>query len=227
MHGNHDRKLAPPLTLFAIHCLIVGAVGWLLLGGGLTVLSERFLVGFRPGALDRRIALVFLAAMYLLRFAITGFVLLPRRMPWSEVGTVGPWLAIVHLTFALLGGTNSAPMGIFAMLGLVLYAAGSYLNSASEWNRQQWKKRSENRGKLYTEGFYRICMHPNYLGDVLLFTGFAMVTGRIWSFLIPIFMTLTFAFVHIPSLDTYLAERYGEQFDVYARRTRRLFPGIW
>jgi protein-S-isoprenylcysteine O-methyltransferase Ste14 len=219
--------MAPPLTLTAIHCLIVGTVGWLLLGGGLTVLSERLLLGFTPGALDRRIALVVLSAIYLHRFTITVFGLLPRKMPWIEVGTVGPWLGIVHLSFALAGGTNPAPMGIVAILGLVLYVLGSYLNTASEWNRQRWKKRSENKGKLYTEGFYKICMHPNYLGDVLLFTGFAMVTGRIWVFLVPFLMTLTFAFVHIPNLDTYLAERYGEQFDAYAKRTRRLFPGVW
>jgi steroid 5-alpha reductase family enzyme len=202
-------------------------VGWLLIGNGLKPVHDLLPFDLDPGSLDRRVALFALAVVYLVRFALTGFVLLPRRMPWSEVGAVGPWLVIVHLAFALLGGTNEAPLDTFALWGLLLYAVGSWLNTASEWNRQRWKAHPANQGKLYTEGLYGICMHPNYLGDVVLFAGFAMVTGRIWAFLVPILMALTFVFVHVPNLDAYLAKRYGEQFEVYERGTRRLFPGIW
>jgi protein-S-isoprenylcysteine O-methyltransferase Ste14 len=70
-------------------------------------------------------------------------------------------------------------------------------------------------------------MHINYLGDVLLFTGFAMAAGRWAASLVPVLMALTFVFVHVPMLDAYLAERYGTEFRAWAEHTRRLIPGIW
>ena len=42
-----------------------------------------------------------------------------------------------------------------------------------------------------------------------------------------VLMLLMFMFVHIPPLDQYLAERYGEEFEAYRARTRRLIPFVW
>lgn len=227
MHGNHDRVLGPPATLFAIHGAVVALVAWLLFRGVPAFLDGRIPFDPSSGALSRRIVLLGCALIYLARFAVTGLVLLPRKMDWHEVAAVGPFLAVVHLALALLGGTNAEPIGSFVFVGGTLYLFGSYLNTASEWGRQRWKSHPEHSEKLYTAGFYRWCMHPNYLGDVLLFTGYALVTGRAWALLVPLVMALSFAFVHIPALDSYLALRYGEAFERYAARTRRLFPGFW
>ncbi|MGH8880780.1 MAG: DUF1295 domain-containing protein, partial [Stackebrandtia sp.] len=91
----------------------------------------------------------------------------------------------------------------------------------------RFKARPENRGKLYTRGLFRYSMHPNYLGDVTLFTGFALVTGSLWALAIPVIMAAMFIFINIPMLDKYLAERYGSAFDEYAGRTAKLFPFVY
>lgn len=227
MHGNHELNRGAATALFLAHALVVGGVVWLLLGGGLAYLDGHLPMDLSVGDELRRWTIVGLSTLYLLRFSLTGFVLLPRRMGWNEAAVVGLWVGFIHFTFALGGGTNPSPMGSVSLAGLVLYIFGSFLNTASEWQRQDFKNRTENQGRLYVHGFYRWCMHPNYLGDVILFTGFALVTGRAWALWVPAAMTLSFVFVHIPMLDQYLADRYGEDFRHYAGRTGRLFPGIW
>ncbi len=141
--------------------------------------------------------------------------------------TISLWLFVIHSAFALLGGANPVGTGAATPVGVALYAFGSYLNTGSEYGRDTWKRRAENSGCLYTEGLFRFSRHINYLGDLILFSGFAMITGRAWSFLIPLLMLGGFVFINIPTLDGYLARKYGADFDRYAARTRKLIPWIY
>ena len=38
---------------------------------------------------------------------------------------------------------------------------------------------------------------------------------------------LLFMYMHIPPLNEYLAGRYGEEFEAYRAKTRRLVPFVW
>ncbi len=221
MHGEHAKSTAQKTVLLAGQGVAVGVVAWLLFLGGLQVFSVT------PGDPSRRILLLACSSVYLLRFLLTSLVLIKRQMDWAEVGMVLPWLWIIHLSMAFLGGTNPEPVGIVSMVGVVLYVVGSCLNSASELQRFVWKQRPENKGKLYTQGLFRYSMHVNYLGDALLFTGFALVTGSAWALIIPLITTAGFLGVHIPTLDKYLRQRYGTQFDDYAAKTKKLVPFVY
>lgn len=145
-------------------------------------------------------------------------------MGWLEAGIISIWVYVVHLGFALLGGTNIASIGIETFVGAILYVAGSYLNTASEYSRHLWKQQPENQGKLYTRGLFRYSMHINYFGDEILFAGFAMVTGSVWALLVPALMAVSFVGINIPMLDDYLKNRYGSEFVVYAKQTKRFVP---
>jgi protein-S-isoprenylcysteine O-methyltransferase Ste14 len=70
----------------------------------------------------------------------------------------------------------------------------------------------------------RYTRHPNYLGDVISFTGLCLISGRWLTGLIPLIMLAGFIFANIPLLDSHLHEHYGAEFDQYATRTRKLIP---
>jgi steroid 5-alpha reductase family enzyme len=113
------------------------------------------------------------------------------------------------------------------LLALVVYLAGSYFNTGSELGRYIWKQHPGHQGQLYTGGLFAYAVHINYFGDVLLFSGFALLTHRLIAFVIPLFMLCLFVFVNIPLLDAHLKQHYGPAFDAYARRTRKLIPFIY
>ncbi|MGB7496481.1 MAG: DUF1295 domain-containing protein [Candidatus Acidiferrum sp.] len=89
-----------------------------------------------------------------------------------------------------------------------------------------WRKIRATQANCTLGGLFRYSRHINYFGDELLFTGYALIAGSFWSFLIPALMAFGFAFVNIPMLD-YLKKKYGEQFETYALRTKRFVPYIY
>jgi steroid 5-alpha reductase family enzyme len=167
------------------------------------------------------------AVVYLLRFTLSTVYLLRREVDWSEVAMVAPWLALLHGALAWIGGTNPTPLSPGAGIGLVLFAVGTLMGPLSEWARYRWKQVPEHRGHLYTGSLFQYTRHPNYLADVVLFTGYALVTDRAMALVFPLLVLVGFVFVHIPTLDRYLAERYGAEFRSYEGRTARLIPGLW
>lgn len=139
---------------------------------------------------------------------------------------VGAWLACIYLLFAIAGGTNPVQLSASVGLGAVLFLAGSWMNSYAEYGRHRWKQRPENRGRLYTLGLFRYSSHPNYLGDVISFTGICLISGRWVCVFIPTIMLLGL-FVNIPMLDSHLHCHYSAAFDEYAARTSKLIPFVY
>jgi len=108
-----------------------------------------------------------------------------------------------------------------------IYFLGSFINTYSEYLRYNWKSNPKNRGHIYRCGLFKYSMHINYFGDVLLFFGFSILTGRYWTLIIPIGMLLNFMIFIIPSLDSYLSQKYGDEFVDYSRNTKKLIPFIY
>jgi len=219
MHGEYNKSTAQKSVLSVGHAIAVGLVVWLLLAGGLTSF------GLGTGDAPRRELLAVASVLYLVRFLFTTFLFVRRSMQWSEVGVVLPWLAIIHLVYALLGGANPSPVGVWGTVGIALYLVGSFLNTVSELQRLQWKKR--NRGKLYTGGLFRLSRHVNYFGDFVLFTGFAILTDSLWCFTIPALMTAMFLFEHAPRLEKYLESKYGGDFREWSSNTAMFVPYLY
>jgi protein-S-isoprenylcysteine O-methyltransferase Ste14 len=63
--------------------------------------------------------------------------------------------------------------------------------------------------------------------DLLVFGGFGLLTRQPWTGVVPLAMAVNFALVIIPAHDAYLAERYGREFEAYARRTKKLIPFVY
>lgn len=167
------------------------------------------------------------SVVYVLRVLITTYVTVQRRVTYAEAALVGGWMFVIHATMGVVASHVPGPLDGWTVAGVVLYLFGSWMNSYSELQRRAWKARPENVGHLYTRGLFRWCRHPNYLGDTLLFTGFAAATGSWVALVIPAIMALGFVFAAIPALDRRLKAHYGQEFDQWAAHTRRYIPLVW
>jgi protein-S-isoprenylcysteine O-methyltransferase Ste14 len=225
VYGQKSPSLPQKTFMVANHVVALILMAWLLFGGGIELVGARW--GWSAGDQTRRVLLMACAVVYFVRLLGTLFVFIKRKVPWSEALTIVVWIYLVYAVFVATGGTNPRPVDGVTVLGLVLFLLGSAINSGSEYMRHVWKMRPENAGKLYTGGPFRYCRHPNYFGDIVLFTGFAVVAGRPLSFIIPALMVVFFAVFNVPALDKYLAQHYGQAFDEYARKTKRLIPFIY
>lgn len=215
---THDRSFPNKLTFAGLHVIIVGLC-----------LGLAFGVDW-PDPIRAKL-LAGCAILYFLRHVVTLFVLLKRKVEMSEALGLAGFMALFEIGFLLLGAGllrgEAIPVGPIDGLALFLVALGSYLNTGSELQRLKWKALPTSKGHCYTGGLFRYAAHINYFGDVVLFTGWAMLTVSLWAFAIPVFMAAGFIFFHIPALDTYLSQRYGAEFDAYAARTAKLVPFLY
>jgi protein-S-isoprenylcysteine O-methyltransferase Ste14 len=213
------------LTLAVAAC--VGVAWWVLSGRGIEWTGAEFGRSWQPGDEVRRLCLGIALTIYFVRLLFTQFVFLKRALSWGEACTIAPWVLLIYLTIAFAGGSDSAPFAAGSIAGCVLFVAGSWLNSYAEYARHEWKEHPQNRGHLYTLGSFRYSRHPNYLGDLISFSGLCLIAGRWPAIVIPSIMLAGFVFVNIPMLDAHLREHYGAEFDAWAARTPKLIPFIY
>ena len=175
----------------------------------------------------RRILIASCLIIYFVRLQVTVWVFQMRKWTWLETITITVLMSFVLYAFARAGGNSKQAVGFVEVIGILLYLSGSYLNTQSEYHRHVWKLKAENRGRLYTKGLFSLSLHINYFGDIILFTGLAMVTHSLSILVIPLIMTVNFIFNIIPSLDRYLEKKYKDEFRDYARKTKKFIPLLY
>ena len=227
MYGFTGASKAQRVALAILLACCAAVAWWLLFGGGIATVGGWFGREWPAGDLARRECLAAAFAIYFVRVLFTEFVFLKRGVSWNEVFSIAPWVLFIFVLLAFAAGTNSAAFSGAGIAGVALFVAGSWMNSYAEYQRHAWKQRPENRGRLYTAGLFRYSRHPNYLGDLISFSGVCLVSGRWFTVVVPALMLCGFVFVNIPVLDAHLREHYGSAFDDYARKTRKLLPFVY
>ena len=179
------------------------------------------------GDLVRRILIASCLIIYFVRLQGTIWIFQKRKWTWLETMTITVLMSFVLYVFAKVGGNNKQVVGVVELIGIVLYLSGSYINTHSEYLRHVWKLKEENRGRLYTKGLFSLSMHINYFGDIVLFTGLALITHSLSMLVIPLIMGVNFVFNIIPSLDRYLEKKYTDEFRNYSKKTKKFIPLIY
>ncbi len=221
---KHQASGAEKATFLSLHLVVVALCAAL-------VAAAHVDVGVLLPDRQRAYLLLACAALYWGRHAITLFYLLQRKVGWSEVVGLLGFIASFEIGLLLLGAgafrDHAIALNSLDALAVGLVLLGSFLNTGSELQRKWWKRDSKNKGQCYTEGLFRHSMHVNYFGDIVLFTGWSLLTANLWALALPAAMTYLFVKLHIPSLDAHLEQRYGDSFRVYAANTKKLIPALY
>jgi steroid 5-alpha reductase family enzyme len=97
---------------------------------------------------------------------------------WSLVwvfGLQGLIAFIVSLPVQIGQLGEDRPLGIFAFLGIVVFAIGLGFESIGDAQLARFKRDPGNRGKLMTRGLWAWTRHPNYFGDAAVWAGLALI----------------------------------------------------
>eukprot|EP00904_Undaria_pinnatifida_P012998 jgi/Undpi1/8829/HiC_scaffold_25.g11291.m1 len=125
-----------------------------------------------------------------------------------------PWILVAH--------ARSIPSW-YQCSTTALFCAGMFMMHVSDFQKTLTLKLAP--GTLITTGFYKHVRHPNFLGEIIIYISFAMLTGTAWGFL-PVIASL--ALVLLPSMsrvDKSLS-RYPE-FAAWEASTYHVIPFIY
>lgn len=146
----------------------------------------------------------------------------------------GLWVSLTLAT-ALAAVTSTEPKGLdlFVFIGLAVWALGFTLEATADLQKSRFRGDPANKGSFITSGLWAISRHPNYFGEITLWTGIAIVAFPVlrgWQFVTlisPVFVYLLITRVSgVPLLEKKADTTWGgqEAYQVYKRRTPVLVP---
>jgi protein-S-isoprenylcysteine O-methyltransferase Ste14 len=157
--------------------------------------------------------------------------LFPQRRQQIFTDKIGPITFLVVLLFvgvfyALPGYfafVNPNPIAYTTILAaLPLYIFGSLINTAADIQKMTAKSMGAS---LVDDGIWRSVRHVNYLGDLMRYTSFSIISGSLWAFLLPSTIFLIYL-QRIAQKEQSMIAKYPD-FAAYQQNSTRLFPWIW
>jgi steroid 5-alpha reductase family enzyme len=261
--GSDGGDRAGAYPVFALCAALAFAINWLAfipsalartehyydLVGGVTYIAVTAAAVLMSGELDLRAVLVAALVMtWSLRLATFLFLRIsnsgsdsrfddiknrPLRffMAWTLQGL---WVLLTAATaLAIISGGVREPLGLIGIVGIAVWAVGFLIEIVADRQKSKFRTDPNNAGKFINVGLWAWSRHPNYFGEIVLWTGMAIVAlpvlqGWQWATLIsPVFVTLLLTRVSgIPLLTQKANQRWGGQddFEEYMRKTPALIP---
>lgn len=145
-----------------------------------------------------------------------------QQMPAGTASFFGSLEVILDLLNSLLFQIASHPSsGIRSwtfVAGISLYGMGLFVETVSEIQRRNFKRKPANRGKPYSNGLFAWARNINYGGHTLWKSGFALVSGGwVWAAVIGGAYFYDFATRGVPVLDQYCQKRVGLRLNKWMR----------
>ena len=143
----------------------------------------------------------------------------------------GMWVSICTLC-ALTGISNGIELTGVTYIGILLFLIGFALEIIADTQKTNFRKLKDNKDKFITTGLWKYSRHPNYLGEIILWIGVAIISyssleiNQLFTLISPIFTYLLL--VHVSGIN--LLEKSGEkkwgdlnEYKQYKKETPRLF----
>lgn len=227
LYGQVSKSIPQKIVIHFIEIGFILMSYWILFQEGGSWCQNHLHIHNAAGGFDRRAIIFCFNIVTLLRLAYTMFFLLKRSIPWEESISVPFAFALYYIGYTLFVLPVDLPIDALDYFSIALFVTGCILNSGGEILRNRWKQKPENKGKLYTGGFFRFSRHINYFGDLLWVSAYALITRNWYAVSIPVFLFCFFAFYNAPKLDKYLGTKYGADFKHYAKTTKMIIPFIY
>ena len=143
----------------------------------------------------------------------------------------GMWVSICALC-ALTGISNGIELNTITNTGIILFVIGFTLEIIADTQKTNFRKNNKNKDKFITTGLWKYSRHPNYLGEIILWIGVAIISyssleiNQLFTLVSPVFTYLLLVYVSgINLLEKSGQKKWGSlnEYKEYKRKTPRLF----
>jgi len=159
-------------------------------------------LAFRDPKWETRVTLGGAAFTFLLlaTYWLAPFLLISGLL-YDEPRVLPNWLVAICITLVLLGTTLMMTSDCQKTLTL------------------------RNRPGLITEGLFSRIRHPNYLGEMMVYAGLALIAGLLWPWLVLAYWWISVFLVNMYMIEASLSRHPG--WDAYKDRSGMLLPGFF
>lgn len=156
-------------------------------------------------------------------------------VPWTLQGL---WVFLTMVVVIVINSQadSAPPLGVWDAVGLFVWVLGFGIETIADQQKTAFNTEPTNQGKWIESGLWSYSRHPNYLGEILLWTGIAFFgiscfTGleRV-AWISPIFIYILLTKVSgTPILDKRALEKWGDNplYQKYRENTPALIPRLF
>tara|TARA_A100001388_G_scaffold77985_1_gene55815 strand:+ start:2832 stop:3728 length:897 start_codon:yes stop_codon:yes gene_type:complete len=146
---------------------------------------------------------------------------------WVFIQSIAALVALTSL--------QQVPFGLVGYLGLSLWIFGFVFQVVADYQKTKFKANPANKDNFIQEGLWSISRHPNYFGEIALWTGIALMAVPVMSglqyvsLISPVFGFLLIYFVSgVRLLENRGDKKWGNNPDYkkYKKNTPVFFPKI-
>ena len=157
---------------------------------------------------------------------------LPKFLMTWTLSALWVFLTTVN-SITLIALNPLEPIGVFFVFGVLLWLLGFGFEVIADRQKKHFSEQPENKGRFITQGLWSISRHPNYFGEIILWTGIAIISLPFlsgWQFVTlvsPVFVFLLLTRISgLPFLEEKAEKKWGENKDYieYKKRTPILVP---
>ena len=140
-------------------------------------------------------------------------------------------VALVLGLCVLAAATNSAPFGIWDVLGAMVALGAIAGEAISDSQLRRFAADPANRGKVADVGLWGMSRHPNYFFEWLHWLAYPLLAiGHWWALfalLGPVMMYVLLRHVSgVPPLEQHMLRSRGDAFRAYQARVPAFFPRL-
>jgi protein-S-isoprenylcysteine O-methyltransferase Ste14 len=132
------------------------------------------------------------------------------------------WLAPFLLISGLLYDAPRVLPNWLSVICIALVVIGTTLMMSSDCQKRFTLR---YRPGLITEGLFRKIRHPNYLGEMMVYAGFALIVGTVWPWFVLAFWWICVFLVNMYVIEASLSRYPG--WLAYKDRSGMLFPKLF
>jgi len=146
----------------------------------------------------------------------------------------GLWVFITLLPTLMVNQSKSVrPLGLRDYIGWSMWALGFLFEVTADWQKTAFRADPANKGQFIETGLWSISRHPNYFGEILLWSGLYVAGSSVFkgpqylAVLSPLFIYLLITRISgIPMLRESGIKKWGHlpEYKEYLRRTPELVP---
>jgi steroid 5-alpha reductase family enzyme len=161
----------------------------------------------------------------------------PSLIRFLNVWTIqGLWITLTMIAaLVTITTTRRKELDLFALVGFLIWVFGFSMEVVADYQKRRFNSDPSNMGKFIQTGLWSRSRHPNYFGEITLWTGVLIIAlpilqGWQWVALIsPVFVTLLLTRVSgIPLLEKKADQKWGgqEDYEAYKKATPVLIPRV-
>ena len=144
------------------------------------------------------------------------------------------WITFTLLSSLIIFTSNhSGNLEIYDYIGIITWISGLFIEVVADKQKSDFKNDISNKNKFISTGLWKHSRHPNYLGEIILWTGITIIaiplfSGWSWLGLIsPVFVFIMLKFISgVRILENRADMKWGKdkEYLKYKNSTPEIFP---